>query len=111
MEPISEQKLSVTKPVNFDPSKRPRRQDFKVSIFHLIFYKCIVENIIFIQGDVVENGMFYFSRRNILEEGRFQAGNCGFVEIPQEYSIEIDSPFDLAFAEQVLSKEYIQLFM
>lgn len=55
--------------------------------------------------------MFYFSRRNILEEGRFQAGKCGFVEIPQEYSIEIDSPFDLAFAEQVLSKEYIQLFM
>ena len=71
----------------------------------------LVENIFFIQGDVVENGMFYFSRRNILEEGKFQAGNCGFVEIPQEYSIEIDSPFDLAFAEQVLSKEYIQLFM
>ena len=32
MEPISEQKFSVTKPVNFDPSKRPRRQDLKVSI-------------------------------------------------------------------------------
>ena len=67
--------------------------------------------IISIQGDVVENGMFYFSRRKILEEGSFQAGKCGYVEIPQEYSIEIDSPFDLAFAEQVLSKEYIQLFI
>lgn len=55
--------------------------------------------------------MFYFSRRRLLEEGKFQGGNCGFVEIPQEYSIEIDTPFDLAFAEQVLSKEYIQLFM
>ena len=79
-------------------------------------YLCLANNhqykiIFFIQGDVIENGMFYFSRRNILEEGRFQAGKCGFVEIPQEYSIEIDSPFDLAFAEQVLSKEYIQLFM
>ena len=30
MEPMSEQNLSVTKPVNFDPSKRPRRQDLKV---------------------------------------------------------------------------------
>ena len=55
--------------------------------------------------------MFYFSRRRLLEEGKFQVGNCGFVEIPQEYSIEIDTPFDLAFAEQVLSKEYIQFFM
>ena len=55
--------------------------------------------------------MFYFSKKNILEEGKFQGGKCGFVEIPQEYSVEIDSPFDLAFAEQVLSKEYIQLFM
>ena len=55
--------------------------------------------------------MFYFSRRRLLEEGKFQGGNCGFVEIAPEYSIDIDTPFDLTFAEQVLSKEYIQLFM
>ena len=55
--------------------------------------------------------MFYFSRRDLLESGLFQGGKCGFVEIPQEYSVEIDTPFDLAFAEQVLSQEYIQLFM
>jgi len=80
-----------TSPINFDPSNRPRRQDYK--------------------GDIVENGMFYFSRRDLLESGLFQGGKCGFVEIPQEYSVEIDTPFDLAFAEQVLSQEYIQLFM
>ena len=55
--------------------------------------------------------MFYFSRRELLAEGLFQGGRCGYVEIPQEYSVEIDSPFDLAFAEQVLSQQYIQLFM
>lgn len=81
----------VTQPLNFSPSHRPRRQDFK--------------------GEIVENGMFYFSRRELLESGRFQGGRCGYVEIPPEYSVEIDSPFDLAFAEQVLSQEYIQLFM
>lgn len=55
--------------------------------------------------------MFYFSRRNLIEDGVFQGGRCGYVEIPEEFSIEIDTPFDLAFAEQVLSQEYIQLFM
>ena len=54
--------------------------------------------------------MFYFTKRAILEEGLFQGGKCGYVEIPPEYSIEIDTPFDLAFAEQVLSQDYIQLF-
>jgi len=78
-------------PSNFDPRNRPRRQDFK--------------------GEIVENGMFYFSRRNLIEDGVFQGGRCGYVEIPEEFSIEIDTPFDLAFAEQVLSQEYIQLFM
>ena len=55
--------------------------------------------------------MFYFSRRELVEQGVFQGGKCAYVEIPAEYSIDIDSPFDLAFAEQVLSQEYIQLFM
>ena len=63
------------------------------------------------QGEIVENGMFYFCRRELVDAGVFQGGKCGYVEIPAEYSVDIDSPFDLAFAEQVLSQEYIQLFM
>nr|CAI5853591.1 unnamed protein product [Callosobruchus analis] len=39
-------------PLNFDPSNRPRRQEFK--------------------GELVENGMFYFSRRNLIKQGVFQ---------------------------------------
>jgi len=81
----------VTKPINFTAVSRPRRQDFK--------------------GEIVENGMFYFARRELLVQGLFQGGRCGYVEVPAEYSVEVDTPFDLAFAEQVLSKEYIELFM
>ena len=33
-----------------------------------------------------------------------QGGRCGYVEVPSEYSVEIDSPFDLAFAEQVINQ-------
>ena len=75
------------------------------------------------EGEIVENGMFYFARRQLLEEGLFQVGNkrkhckkssfkqcqgghCGYVEVPAEYSVEIDTPFDLAFAEQVAGPRF-----
>jgi CMP-N-acetylneuraminic acid synthetase len=53
-------------------------------------------------GDLVENGMFYFARRKlVLESGLLQGGErCAYVEVPQELSLEIDSPLDLAFARQ-----------
>ncbi|XP_031353258.1 N-acylneuraminate cytidylyltransferase isoform X2 [Photinus pyralis] len=38
-------------PLNFDPKRRPRRQDF---------------------GEFVENGMFYFSTRRLIEKGYLQ---------------------------------------
>ena len=42
-----------TSPLNFDPANRPRRQDWS--------------------GDLVENGMFYFARRElVLEHGILQ---------------------------------------
>ena len=37
-----------TRPLNFDPAKRPRRQDWL--------------------GDLVENGMFYFARRHLVSQ-------------------------------------------
>lgn len=74
-----------TTPLNFNPACRPRRQDWK--------------------GDLVENGMFYFAKRHLLESsGVFQGGKCTYIEVPPECSLEIDSPLDLAFAKQVLSK-------
>jgi len=79
-----------TQPLNFSPSSRVRRQDN--------------------QGEMVENGMFYFTRRNLLEQGLFQGGRCGYVEIPAEYSIEIDSILDIAVAEQILAQDLLHLY-
>ena len=46
-----------TSPLNFDPGNRPRRQDWS--------------------GDLVENGMFYFARRElVIEHGVLQGGCC-----------------------------------
>jgi N-acylneuraminate/3-deoxy-D-glycero-D-galacto-nononate cytidylyltransferase len=41
-------------PLNFNPRKRPRRQD--------------------LNGELVENGMFYFTRRNLILNGVIQGG-------------------------------------
>jgi N-acylneuraminate/3-deoxy-D-glycero-D-galacto-nononate cytidylyltransferase len=41
-------------PLNLNPRKRPRRQDWN--------------------GELVENGMFYFSRRNLILNGVIQGG-------------------------------------
>jgi len=83
-------KTESTTPINFNPSSRQRRQD--------------------IQGEVVENGMFYFTSRKLLEDGVFQGGRCGYVEVPTEYSLEIDSILDLAVAEQILAQDLLHLY-
>lgn len=81
--------VSNTRPLNFDPAQRPRRQDWL--------------------GDLVENGMFYFARRHLVEDGVLQGGaQCTYVEVPKELSIEIDSTLDLAFAEQILLHEGLE---
>jgi N-acylneuraminate cytidylyltransferase len=66
-------------PLNFNPKRRPRRQDW--------------------DGELLENGMFYFATKNLINYGLLQGGRCGAVEIPKNYSIEIDTPFDLRVAE------------
>ncbi|XP_066979149.1 N-acylneuraminate cytidylyltransferase A isoform X2 [Macrobrachium rosenbergii] len=71
-----------TKPQNFDPSHRPRRQDWG--------------------GDLCENGMFYFTRVSLINQGLLQGGRCGYVEIPTEDSLEIDTPLDIIIAQEWL---------
>ncbi|CAG2054539.1 unnamed protein product [Timema podura] len=70
-------------PLNFDPSHRPRRQDWP--------------------GELVENGMFYFMTCQLAQQGLLQGGRCGVVEIPKNCSIEIDTPFDLELARMQLA--------
>lgn len=100
---LPEGDVSTTKPMNFNPYARPRRQDWS--------------------GEMVENGMFYFAKRPVLVGNRvFQANGfakiiftkhrcvtfityfCSFcrassyVEIPKHLSIEIDTYDDLEVA-------------
>ncbi|CAG0886900.1 unnamed protein product [Cyprideis torosa] len=70
----------VTEPLNFNPAKRPRRQEWG--------------------GMMIENGMFYFSKASIVMKDHYQTGRVTYIEIPPEYSIEIDAPFELHLAEQ-----------
>ncbi|GAB6029268.1 hypothetical protein CHUAL_005035 [Chamberlinius hualienensis] len=72
-------------PLNFDPKKRPQRQAWA--------------------GELVECGMFYFATTElIVDQNALQGGKCGVVEIPEEYSLDIDTPYDWLIAEAVVPK-------
>jgi len=73
----------VSRPLNFDPRYRPRRQDW--------------------QGEFVENGMFYFVRRSIVEKGALQGTRSCVVEIFKKNSLEIDTPEDLKVARVLIT--------
>ncbi|XP_050431680.1 N-acylneuraminate cytidylyltransferase [Adelges cooleyi] len=70
-------------PLNFDVSKRPRRQDWG--------------------GEYVENGMFYFAHRKLVVNDKLQGGKLGVVVIPVNRSLEIDTEFDLKAARLLAS--------
>ncbi len=81
---------TTTRPLNFRPRDRPRRQDWR--------------------GDLVENGMFYFARRSlVLDDGLLQGGkHVAYVETPVSLSLEIDTSLDLALAETIVQHEAVQ---
>lgn len=71
----------TTRPLNLDPSNRPRRQDW--------------------DGELVENGSFYFTHRKLIEkEGLLQGGKVAYFEMRPEYSVDIDVDIDWPVAEQ-----------
>lgn len=70
-------------PINYDPSHRPRRQEFR--------------------GTLMENGAFYITRRGILD--RYQCrlgGKVGIYEMDESAAIEIDEPDDWGRVERLL---------
>lgn len=70
-------------PENYDPRRRPRRQDH--------------------EGFLVENGAFYITnRRSLLESGCRISGRIGVQEMPPETYIELDEPSDWHIVEQLL---------
>lgn len=76
--------LQCPYPLNYDPfGRRPRRQD-KLN-------------------DFLENGAIYiFGAKDFLETQFMLPGRLGFYVMPEESSIEIDTPYDFFVAEQTL---------
>ncbi|XP_034020555.1 N-acylneuraminate cytidylyltransferase A isoform X2 [Thalassophryne amazonica] len=71
----------MTKPLNLNPAKRPRRQDW--------------------DGELCENGSFYFTTKElIMDHDLLQGGKMGYFEMSPEYSVDIDVDIDWPVAEQ-----------
>ncbi|MGA9575170.1 MAG: N-acylneuraminate cytidylyltransferase [Lysobacterales bacterium] len=72
-------------PLNYRPATRPRRQDFG--------------------GSLIENGAFYFTRREVLERERCRlGGDITVFEMATESVLEIDEPEDWERAEAILEQ-------
>ncbi|MFS4483051.1 cytidylyltransferase domain-containing protein [Hyunsoonleella sp. 2307UL5-6] len=70
-------------PVNYDPTKRPRRQDFK--------------------GLLIENGAVYTCTKEVLLKHKNRLGtHTGIVKMPEESLHEIDSEQDWIVVENLL---------
>lgn len=71
------------RPLNYNPFKRPRRQDFK--------------------GSLVENGAFYITKKNILKKYKNRlGGKIDMFEMQSEHVVDIDEPGDWAAVETIL---------
>lgn len=70
-------------PINYDPMRRPRRQEF--------------------EGCMMENGAFYITRRKVLltERNRL-GGKIGVFRMADETAAEIDEPSDWEYVERLL---------
>lgn len=69
-------------PVNYNPKKRPNRQNIKDQFF--------------------ENGSIYITKFNSFTKTKSRiSGKIGIYEMDEDDSIEIDSPFDLLLAQLI----------
>ena len=69
----------------YDYLNRPRRQDMKLDDIRY-----------------VENGSLYiFTRKQFEKMGNRLGGKIGYVEWPEEYSLEIDTPLDFNMVEKI----------
>lgn len=69
--------------INYDPLHRPRRQDFR--------------------GTLMENGAFYFTKYQTLEQFSCRlGGKIGIYEMQPEHAVELDEPEDWLVLERLL---------
>ncbi|HWH74456.1 MAG TPA: HAD hydrolase family protein [Methylibium sp.] len=72
-------------PLNYDPARRPRRQDFA--------------------GTVMENGAFYFTRTALLRQtGSRLGGRIGVHRMHEDCAAELDEPADWPLIEALLQR-------
>jgi N-acylneuraminate cytidylyltransferase len=72
-------------PLNYDPARRPRRQDFA--------------------GTVMENGAFYFTRTQLLTRtGSRLCGRIGVYRMHEECAAELDEGSDWPLVERLLRR-------
>ncbi len=72
-------------PLNYDPARRPRRQDFA--------------------GTVMENGAFYFTRTTLLQQtGSRLGGRIGVHRMHEDCAAELDEPADWPLIEALLQR-------
>lgn len=70
-------------PINYDPQKRPRRQEFP--------------------GTLMENGAFYITTRELLQHGTCRlGGKIGIYEMPDNCAVELDEPHDWELVSRLL---------
>ncbi|XP_026208756.1 N-acylneuraminate cytidylyltransferase A [Anabas testudineus] len=78
---VKKASCECTKPLNLDPANRPRRQDW--------------------DGELSENGSFYFTKRDLIVNERcLQGGKVGYYEMLPQFSVDIDVDIDWPVAEQ-----------
>jgi len=76
-------------PKNYDPTKRPNRQDMKTQF--------------------IENGAIYITKISEFNSSQCRvSGKIGLYQMPEELSIEIDSRFDLFLAEKIMELKNIE---
>ena len=69
-------------PINYNPLKRPRRQEIKKYF--------------------IENGAIYITKYDLLKKFKSRVcGTVGIYEMPYKFSLEIDNLFDLYLAKQI----------
>ncbi|XP_059843643.1 N-acylneuraminate cytidylyltransferase-like isoform X2 [Hypanus sabinus] len=70
----------MTRPLNFDPDKKPQRRDWL--------------------GELIENGSFYFTTTELLRKGLHQGGKMTYYVMKPEHCVDIDVDIDWPVAEQ-----------
>lgn len=73
-------------PVNYNPKKRPNRQQFS--------------------NQFIENGAIYITKYKAFKKSKCRiSGKIGLYEMPEESSIEIDTKLDLMKANQIIKNK------